>query len=86
MVNQLKVTGELYFNVHQPQLIMQISSVMQPISLQERRCSTTQSQAITNLGSPIAQISAINSSVAAASAKSDNAGGLEAAIFMAEGA
>ena len=42
-------------------------------------------EAITKLGSPIAQINAIHSCAAATSAKSDNAGGLEPVIFMAKG-
>ena len=43
-------------------------------------------EAITQLGSPVARINAIHSCAAAASAKSDNAGGLEPIIFMAKGA
>ena len=43
-------------------------------------------QAILKLGTPIARINVIHSSTAAASAKSDVAGGLEPVMFMAKGA
>ena len=43
-------------------------------------------EAITKLESPIAQINAIHSCVAAASTKSDDARGLEPVVFMAKGA
>ena len=43
-------------------------------------------EVITKLGSPIARINAINSCTAAASAKSDDAGGLQKVILMAKGA
>jgi hypothetical protein len=42
--------------------------------------------AITKLGSPVARINAIHSCAAAASTKSDDAGGLEPSVFMAKGA
>ena len=42
--------------------------------------------AITKLGSPVARINAIHSCAAAASTKSDDAGGLEPIVFMAKGA
>ena len=43
-------------------------------------------EAVTKLGTPIARINALHSCVAAASTKSDDAGGLDSVIFMAKGA
>ena len=42
-------------------------------------------EAVTKLGTPIARINALHSCAAAASTKSDDAGGLDPVVFMAKG-
>ena len=85
MVKQQKVTGELL--QHTPTTADDANEFSDATHLFYKKEDVAQHnhKAITNLGPPITQINAINSCAAAASAKSDDTGGLEAVIFMAEG-
>ena len=84
---QLKLTGLYYSNVHQQWQTIQMNLLMLSASFIKRNMwQSIIIKALPKLGSPVAQIDVIHSCAAAASTKSDDAGGLEPIIFMVKGA
>ena len=83
MVNPLNLTGLLYLNTHQQQQSTQTNPLMLYSSIYKKeQVAQFNQEAITKLGSPIAQINAISSCTAAA--RADDTESLDAIVFMAK--
>ena len=73
---------------HTPTTAKNLSDFTHAIHLYYKKdeVATYNHEAITKLGNPIARVNAIHSCATAATAKSDEAGGLEPVLFIAKGA